>query len=418
MRWAMASQVVTSGANFATTLIIVRSLGLGEFGQFSVCFLLAMIMRNFLNGVLLTPMSTIAPKLTHRAQANYRGFLAVNGIAFSLSSSILLYALAAPLGIALNAPWLPEMALALALANFTANGADFIRRYHFVQNAPVWAFAVDMVRFTVQLGLLLALALVWNNDFSAQTALYALAAGGLFGLIGGLLHYGTATWSNRVSSAVWPRHWNFIKWMTPNVTLEVAQNSGVLLLGGAILGDAALGGVRAMQNLANTINLPFNALQQVAPTLASRALVAGGVVGMKRFIASMIRWSLLLVFLITFAVFVFADPLIAGLFQIPVSENLGILLLFCGANALVAIRFPLTVGFQSTEQPLMLLMANTLAAVVAAAGVIWLSPILAGAAIPTTRILAAGSAIIFLAILIRNGFSANIGKGNTKPLTD
>lgn len=60
-RWALLSQVVTSGGNFATTLILVRDLGLEGFGQFSICFLLIMLTRNFLNATVLTPMSTIGP---------------------------------------------------------------------------------------------------------------------------------------------------------------------------------------------------------------------------------------------------------------------------------------------------------------------------------------------------------------------
>ena len=107
-RWVMASQMVTSGANFATTLIVVTSLGLETFGQFSLCFILMMIARNFLVGLVLAPRSAITPRLGRHALAGYRGFLAANTLVFSLGSSLLLYVLAAPLGAVLDAPWLPH----------------------------------------------------------------------------------------------------------------------------------------------------------------------------------------------------------------------------------------------------------------------------------------------------------------------
>lgn len=386
-RWAMGSQVVTSGANFATTLIIVRSLGVAEFGRFSVCFLLIMITRNFLNGLVLTPMSTIAPKLSSVSIAAYRGFLAVNGLVFSLGASVLLFAGAIPLGALLNAPWLPQVALALALANLTANSADFMRRYQFVYEASGWAFFIDVVRFAVQLGLLLLLATVWHEMFSTETALYALTLGGLSGALVGLLRYGAVRWSIRFSRSVWPRHWNFIKWMTPNVALETVQSNGVLLIGGALLGEAALGGVRAMLSLANMINLPANALQQIAPSLASAAYVRGGYKEMQRFLIRMMFSSLLAVICITLVVFILADLLIGTLFHISVAENLPVLLLFCVVNALIVLRLPLMIGLQSLEQPNILTLASLVGASTGLVGVLILADVINAMSIPAARVL-------------------------------
>lgn len=71
VRWAVMSQIVTSGANFLT--ILVRTLGLEGFGLISICFLLIMILRNFLNGMVLIPMSALGPKRSDSSQAAYRG---------------------------------------------------------------------------------------------------------------------------------------------------------------------------------------------------------------------------------------------------------------------------------------------------------------------------------------------------------
>ena len=57
--WTMLSQVLTSVANFLFSIIIVRSLGLAEFGQFSLCFLLMMLNRKFLLFSFLTPIGAI-----------------------------------------------------------------------------------------------------------------------------------------------------------------------------------------------------------------------------------------------------------------------------------------------------------------------------------------------------------------------
>jgi len=401
-RWAMMSQIVTSGANFATTIIIVRSLGLEAFGRFSVCFLLMMITRSFLNGMVLLPMSTVGPKLSAISRPAYIGFLAVNGLAFSLFSSLLLVLLTVPLGIALNAPWLPTLGLSFALANFTSNGSDFLRRYHFVYEAPVWACAVDIVRFAVQIVLLVLLMTFWRPVFSVDTALYAVATGGLIGGLLGALNYGRISWSWRLIRVTWPRHWNFIKWMTPNVALEVTQNSGLVLLGGAYLGETALGGVRAMQNLANIINLPFNSLQQIAPSLASRAFKNGGRAGMRRFLTIMAGWSLAAVLTISVGVLSLAGPLIKGLLDLPVDENLPILLLFCLMNALIALRFPITVGIQSIEKPAVLVSSAIFSATVGLASVVLLANSVGAISIPISRVLVVLTSFFMLLYLSRH----------------
>lgn len=400
-RWAMASQMVTSGTNFATTLIIVRSLGFEEFGRFSVCFLSMMMARNFLNGLVLTPMSTIAPKLSDRAQADYRGFLAANAMAFSVGSSVLLYALAVPLGVLLDAPWLSGLALAMALANFTANGADFIRRYHFVQNAPVRAFAVDAIRFAAQLGLLLGLAFYWRESFSAATALYALAAGGLVGLVVGMPHYGITRWSGRLSSAVWPRHRNFIGWMTPVAVIESVQTSGVLLIGGLIVGEAALGAIRAIENLANVLNLPFNALQQVTPSMAARLLKRGKVQSVYRLLASLSSASLMFILIITIAMSLNFKSISLFLFTSYSDEYFSVFLIFCAVNAMATIRYPLTVILQIMERPGALVITGIFSAALAVAGALILPVDFGSTGLAVARLLGVSVSIVLLITAVR-----------------
>ncbi|WP_116653305.1 lipopolysaccharide biosynthesis protein [Pelagibacterium sediminicola] len=350
-RWVMASQMVTSGANFATTLIVVTCLGLEAFGQFSLCFILMMIARNFLVGLVLAPMSAIAPRLGRRALAGYRGFLAANTLVFSLGSSLLLYALATPLGVMLDASWLPQLALAMALANFTANGADFFHRHHLVQDASVRAFMVDAVRFAVQLGVLLALALSGGEGFSAYSALYTLAVGGLAGCLAGLPRYGATGWSSRLARTVWPRHWNFIKWMTPGVLAETAQSHLPMIAATGFFGESALGLLRAVQSLANVLNLPLNALNQVLPVMASATYARNGVRELRKLVTSSMRVSTALYLLIT-CLCIAAFPYLTSMFRFDRGPDaLIVFVMFSLANYARLVRVNHSVFFLATERP-------------------------------------------------------------------
>lgn len=361
--WAMGSQIVTSGANFLTTIIIVRSLGIEEFGQLSMYFLMMMITRYFLLDTMLLPMSTIGPKLSCHSLKAYRGFLLANGLIFATCSSLLLALLFVPLGYLLNTPWLSAFWLPFVLANFTAIMADFVRRYHFVYERPILAFFVDLIRFSIQIGLLLLMAWKLPDHFSSQSALYILAIAAIIAALFGALTYGSINWCVRFNRAIFPRHWNFIKWMTPSVALEVLQGPGIMLIAGGLFGEAILGGVRAMQSLANTINLPMNALQQIAPSLAAREYKKS-IQKLRRFLTRLALISLSIVFTITLLVAINANLLINELFNLPGEDYFWLLMLFCLLNIILAIRFPLQTYLQTLEKPGYILAASFLGAIV------------------------------------------------------
>lgn len=350
-RWAMASQVMTSGGNFAISIIVVRTLGIGEFGRFSVAFLLITIVRNFLEGTVLNPLSSIAPKLRGTSVRAYRGFVLANAAAFGVGSSILLFVLAKPLGWSIGSPWLPDIALALAGAVLTGSMADFLRRYQFVVARPVRAFTIDFCRFVAQLTLIGVLATALRDRFTTETALYALAIANMLAVLPGSIFLGALSWRPRLNALMWPRHWNFIKWMGPTVALEALLNAVPLFAANIILGEAALGLVRVAQQITNILNMPMYALQQVLPSIAAKRLKVAGYDSMvhllRRTAYAMAGASILLGIVI-----VAASAPVATIMGVDGSSSFAVLLaLFMLINIINAIRFPSMVFVNTVEDP-------------------------------------------------------------------
>lgn len=350
-RWAFASQVVTSGANFATSVVIIRALGLAEFGRFSVAFLIMMIVRNFLNGTVLTPMSAIAPKLREASAPAYRGFLLANGAVFGLLTSGILFGLAGALGWLIGSPWLPELALALACANLTSTGADFYRRYQFVRLRSFTAFLIDAIRYAVQLGLLLLLATRYQGVFDAQAALYAMAAAGVAAMVFGAAIYGRMAWHRGMTRAMWPKHWNFVKWMTPSVALETVQTTLPQFVATVMLGEAALGLIRAIQQFTNILNLPMNALLQLLPSIAAARLKERGYDALTRLLRKTGHATALMSGSLAAAVMI-GSPALAIAMGIPDTYRFTVLLaLYLALNFVMALRFPAMVLVSTVEDP-------------------------------------------------------------------
>lgn len=350
-RWAMASQLMTSGGNFAISIIVIRTLGIGEFGRFSIAFLLVTIVRNFLEGMVLNPLSSIAPKLRGTSARAYRGFVLANGVAFGIGSSILLFALAGPLGWSIGSPWLPDIAPALACAILTGCMADFLRRYQFVVAKPVQAFTIDFFRVVAQLGLIGVLATSFRDRFTTESALYALAIANTFAALPGFVFFGTLSWRPRLNALMWPRHWNFIKWMGPTVALEALLNAVPLFAANIILGEAALGLVRVAQQITNILNMPMYALQQVLPSIAATRLKVAGyhsMVHLLRRTAYAMAGATIVLGLIIVA----ASAPVAALMGIDNSSGFAALLApFMLVNIINAVRFPSMVFVNTVEDP-------------------------------------------------------------------
>lgn len=399
-RWAMASQLVVSGANFGTTIIVLRSIGFEAFGQFSLCFLLIMVTRNYLCGVVLDPMSAIAPKLRAVSAPSYRSFLGLSVVGFAALSTAIIVVLTLPLAYLLSAPWLPALAVALALANFVSCFADYASRYHFVYNQPIKAFAVDCMRYGLQVLCILALTLSDAAWLSPTTILYSLACGSVLGAFVGLVTQGPFSWSSRLARVVWPRHLNFIRWMSLSISVETVQALAPMFIGIAFLGEAALGAVRAIQQMTNILNLPTNALLQILPARGAAIYKSHGAARLRSHLKVTVRW-VTFYFAVTAAVLVVLGPMIAQVLYNAVPPSFyAILFLYVAANFFISVRVIVGVMFLSMERPRLVLRIHLVGAAIALT-VPFSAVVLGAEAIPLSTALATFGTMIGSILLTR-----------------
>ena len=61
--WALADQIIVSGANFLTALLLARHLGPEEFGRFTLAWLVVLFVTSLQAGLIVSPMMSVGPKL-------------------------------------------------------------------------------------------------------------------------------------------------------------------------------------------------------------------------------------------------------------------------------------------------------------------------------------------------------------------
>ncbi len=385
--WGVSAQMVASLSSFATTAIVLHASGVGTFGRFTVCLLLVLAVRNVLGDVLLTPMSTLAPKLRGATLPAYRGFLLAASIVFALGTSALLGFGAMLVGAGAGLPWLAAAAVPIALATAASVLADAVRRWLIVSDRAAFSFAVEVVRYAVQLALLVVLA------EGIETALLAVALGGFVGAALGAIAMGRPRWSPRLCRSIWPRHEAFLRWMAPGAVLDAVQANAPYLIGAAFLGEQALGVARAVQQLANALNLPVNALAQLAPAVAARRLVERGDPGLDQFLRGLAVAAPVGAVALYLAAVPMLDLAFASILSMPAEPLL--FTLFAALNLLLALRLAPMVLHQVHERPDILFRANLHGGLVAVAAPAVLAP-LGAAAIPLAFIAATGGTTVVL----------------------
>lgn len=361
-RWTLIGQVVASGGNFAASVLLVRTMGLEGFGRYSLCFIALMILRNLLGAVLLTPLALIGPRLRNASLAAFRGLALALALCLGAVGSLTLSAGFALLAQADGYAWAAGSALPLALANLLGTLADFLRRHLLMFERARAASALEILRHATQIGAI-AVLILSASEMTETEPLWTLCLGSGASVAFGLALFGRATLRPRFSRSLGPKLWDLARWQLPTTLLETVQGNAPLLIAGFVLGDSALGLLRALQQATNLLALPFNALSQIAPSIAARSHARLGVHGLRRALLRLSLGTVGLFALAMAALLALWPVLSARWMQIDVPRGSAELLLYCLLNLIVLLRLPLTSWNLALGRPQVITRATAFGAV-------------------------------------------------------
>lgn len=321
-----------------------------------------MIMRNILDATVLIPMSSLLPKLAKYPSSFYRYFGLLYATCYAIFSSILLLLLAILINNLGSYTWVGPIALTLGIANFFTNIADFIRRYFIVTEGAFHGFLLDLTRMVVQI-LLLFSFLFFSHDFlGVNNALVILAIANFAGIAIGFKLYGPIQKKKRYNKLMWANHLTFAKWMLPSAAFESIMGSGPLIIAGGVLGDAALGLIRSVQQVANILNLPINTLQHILPSMASRRYVESGIISLRRFILFAAVFGSVMVGFGAIILLLLSDLIFKGWMTVNDPNAVFLLCAFGGLACFVLLRRVFAVYFFALEDSRSVTIANVFGA--------------------------------------------------------
>jgi len=303
---ALADQVMVSGANFATNIVLVRGLGLSDFGKFSIAYVLLLYSNALQMSFVASPMLSIAPLMPSRAKRQF-----VDGmLAFQLSASLLLFVIFALVGAVshiFTAFYSLPCIFAFAFCVGTYQLQDWLRRYYFLYNKIKFALICDFISYVIQLALL---AVLWRTGqltllrtflVMCITSIAAITMGPITDRLRPAMGHLREAWAQcRILSRDLLVA-NQVRWL---------GFQGVLLVGTWIVGTVAAGGLRATQSLAGPVNLVLTSLENVVPIRIAEELNKTGARGAYRFTQRAIVGGIALFGVLIVPIGVFGRPIL------------------------------------------------------------------------------------------------------------
>ena len=268
-------QLLVSASNFVTGIILVRGLGLVDFGKFTVAYVLLLLANSIQLSFISSPMITLGslcPSADDRTRF-VRGVFGVQLIfcaiaAFVTVATVVVYLTVDRTGI----PRGFVLPFAASVVLFLMQ--DWLRRYYFTvgkASASVWNDAVSYGGQVIVLcGLWAAHRLTINTAFwaIAVTSGLAFAAGAA---LERLKTDGAQTrdaWRRTRSLSIDLGVANQLQWLV---------YQGAMLIGASVAGPRAAGGVRATQNVIGPVNVAFQAMENIVPIRAAEEMRRGGI---------------------------------------------------------------------------------------------------------------------------------------------
>lgn len=284
---ALADQALISGSNFAANIVLVRSLGLSEFGKYALAYAIVLYANALQVSFITAPMLISAPLL----DGEERKSLLDGMLAMQVLASVALFFVVLVIGAAFRIftdYYSMASIVAIAGAIGTYQLQDWIRRYYFLTGRGYLAIASDFISYFVQFLLLAALAWTRHLNILVTFCVIACTSAAAFGL-------GPITDRLRPTAAKLKQVWAQCKRLSRDLfvanQVRWLGDQGILLIGTSVVGVTEVGGLRATQSLAGPVNLILTSLDNVLPIKIGELLKTKGTAGAYSYIRSAILFS-------------------------------------------------------------------------------------------------------------------------------
>jgi len=276
INWALADQLIVSGVNFFTGILLARYLGIEEFGRFALAWMVVLFVNSIQYAMIVSPMMSIGPKQPEAETPAYFGAVVAQQICFSGVVFLLLFA-----SVRLISDVFPEwrvegLALPLAIAALAFQFQDFLRRYFFTRDRPSVAVASDAIRYMGQIAVLIWLFLTFGDTMDSAKVLWVIALMAAAAAVCGAFFMERIEINADKIRLTITHQWRFSKWLTASALMQWTSGNLYIIAAGALFGASAVGALNSAKNLMGVTHILVLGLENIVPVRSARHFHEGG----------------------------------------------------------------------------------------------------------------------------------------------
>jgi O-antigen/teichoic acid export membrane protein len=285
---AVLDQAIVSGGNFATTVIVARSVGMNGLGIYSLAITIAILLSAIQESLIVLPYTVYANRLTGLPRAHCAGSALVQQLVLAFLAMVILVSIAALLAVTWRTPLTVQIAILAICAPFVLL-REFGRRVLFADLRVIAVLILDLVVTS-----LLLIGLVILSREESLTAITALACLGGASAVGGLGWLFAVrqhlAFSRESVLAEAKRNGSVGGWACLSRITNVAESYLVHWLLAFMLGTVATGQLAACVTVVNLSNPFLLGAGAVLAPYAARAYANGGRSELSMLMSRANRW--------------------------------------------------------------------------------------------------------------------------------
>lgn len=337
-------QVMVSGSNFLLGIILVRTIGLEEYGIFALLWMSVLFALGINQAFITKPLLSIAPKLKAEEQTHYlAGLHSIQYFlsAFFLVAGTILYS-GAQLFFAYDfAPFIPLISMII----FCQTIHDFYRKTYLILNRVTKVFMLDLI---VHIGQILGiLILLFFEKLTITNLLWIILLANILSVLSGKY---TQKFSLLNYKKILIRHFHFSKWLLGTSILQWLSGNYFIIVGASILGTSAVGAIRMVQNVMGLCHILFLAMESIIPIEAARHYQAEGENSLIQYLIKITKKTGLGFSLLLLGIGLFASPILSLIYGTSATDYSYIVVAYTLLYFLVFIGHPFRFYLRTIEK--------------------------------------------------------------------
>jgi O-antigen/teichoic acid export membrane protein len=280
---ALIDQLIVSGMNFVTLLMLGRMAGPDELGMFALVMPLSWFLLAFQESLITVPYTIFGVRLKGDLRRQCAGAALCQSAAWSLFVSVILATAAAIMPFVSSHASLAGVFVVFAIVSPLMLLREFGRRYLFAQ------LQVPLVLLMTIVGALAQLVMLcwwtYSGQLSASTAFAAVGIGsGISGLSWLWLHWDAFQFNSRRWWYFARKNWILGRWLLASQATPIVAGSILLWMIYAWLGSTAIGVYAACDGILRFVNPLILAFISVITPHVAVGLTQGGKAQLRRIV--------------------------------------------------------------------------------------------------------------------------------------